>query len=120
MLEPFLIIVVDISVTAGTGTEVVEISVASNKAVVFSSSSTIKVEIFPSDKVCASMKQQNVKSIGRNHVVPLDTMIMIKFQRLFSKQQSIVCMYVLGNRARNIPGSRGPALSISAFPSVST
>ena len=55
--EPFLIVVVEFSVTAGAGTVVVEISVASIKAVVFSSSSMIKVEIFPSDKVCASMKQ---------------------------------------------------------------
>ena len=75
--EPFSI--VDISVTDTVVLEILS-GVSSIKVVLFSSSSSmVKAEIFPSDKVCASMKQQKIKSVGRNHVVPLDstTMIMI-------------------------------------------
>ena len=92
MLEPFSI--VDISITDTLVLEILS-AVSSIKVVLFSSSTKVKAEIFPSDKVCASMKQQKNKSVGRNHVVPLDSttamiMILIIFKDFFSTQQQLL------------------------------
>ena len=117
MLEPFSI--VDISVTDTVVVLKILSAVSSIKVVFSSSSSMVKAEIFPLDKVCASMKQQKIKSVGRNHVVPLDStttmvMILIIFKDFFFYTATT---YYWEIEQETYLASR-EAPSISAFPSV--